>query len=213
MNDDITEQEARKKRFHIPIYDDLLKVVEVWILMLLLLSVVGATFLNILNRNFGLGLWEYAVVEKMVYSFTFFLGLYGGVVASRRAKHIAIDAVTHFLKPWICSCVTSFLQLVGAVTCMVVCYAAYLWLYSAIEADATLLEGRTEWWLNTRMWRWPVVVAFGWMALHFLVNSGRFAYDAINPCAAEPESEQSEAGDSNQEQAGNEADASVEGTD
>jgi TRAP-type C4-dicarboxylate transport system permease small subunit len=200
MSADPTEGEGRRIRVHIPFYDDVLKILEVWILMALLFLVVGATFLNILDRNFSLGLWEYAVVEKMVYSFTFFLGLYGGVVASRRAKHIAIDAVTHFLKPWLCSCVSVFLQLVGAATCMVLSYAAYRWLYDTVDADATLLGGRTEWWLNVRMWRWPVIVAFGWMALHFLVNAGRFAFDLIKPPDAEPDPDREPPQDGEQEQ-------------
>lgn len=149
--------------------------------MFLLFAVIGATFCNILDRNFDLGLWEFAVVEKMVYSFTFFLGLAGGIVASRQTKHIAIDALTHFLKPQTRVILAAFLQLVGSVTCAIITYAAYLWLYETIETHSTLLEGRTQWWLSTRLWRWPVVIAFGWMALHFLVNSGRFTYDAINP--------------------------------
>ena len=86
MSTEPREFGARKTRVHIPFYDDVLKSVEVWLLLGLLTFVIGATFLNILDRNFQLGLWEYAVVEKMVYSFTFFLGLFGGVLASRRAK-------------------------------------------------------------------------------------------------------------------------------
>ena len=52
--------------FHIPIYDDLLKHLEVGALTVMLLGVILATFINILDRNFQLGIWDYAVVEKMV---------------------------------------------------------------------------------------------------------------------------------------------------
>ena len=183
-----TEMGDRKTRYHIPFYDDVLKVTEVWLVLILLFVVILATFLNILDRNFGLDLWEYAIVEKMVYSFTFFIGLFGGVIASRRAKHIAIDAVTHFLPTRTRAGLAVVLQLIGAMTCFMLTYAAYDWLYSTIEEHVTLLEGRTEWWLSTRLWRWPTVIAFGWMGLHFLVNAGRFYYDFVKP----PERESAE---------------------
>jgi len=178
---DPNDSEERVVRFHIPVYDDLLKVAEVWLVLLLLFLVLGATFLNILDRNFGLSLWDYAVVEKMVYSLTFYLGLFGGVIAARQAKHISIDAVSHFLKPRVRSGLRSVLQIIGAATCFTIAYAAYLWIYTEVGETDALLATRTEWWLNTRLWRWPIVIAFALMALHFLVNAGRFAYDTLDP--------------------------------
>lgn len=172
---------GREARHHIPFYDDFLKHFEVWIVVVLLLLVVFVTFVNILDRNFQLGLWEYATIEKMVYSMVFFIGMYGGVIAARRAKHIAIDAVTHFLSPRRRLALGVVLQIIGGLTCLVLMSACWEWIHSIIQADDTLVPGREEWWLRVRLWRMPVAIAFGWMALHFFVNAGRFFIDALRP--------------------------------
>lgn len=165
--------------FHIPIYDDLLKHLEVGVLTVMLLGVILATFINILDRNFQLGIWDYAVVEKMVYSVVFFIGLFGGVVASRRAKHIAIDAVAHFLAPKPRKMLSSLLQLICAAVCVVLTVASYQWIMQVLEPEASLLPARSEWYLNERLWRYPTVLAFGLMSLHFAVNGIRFAVDGL----------------------------------
>jgi len=171
-----------KPRFHIPFYDDVLKVTEVWIVLIMLLLVISATFINIIDRNFQIGIWEYAVIEKMVYSLTFFIGMYGGVIAARRCKHISVDAVTHFLTLRQRRSLGVIMQIIGGLTCAVIAMACYDWIHSdLVPADDTLVPGKDEWWLSTRLWRWPVVIAFAWMTLHFFVNAGRFFYDAMWP--------------------------------
>ncbi len=175
-----------KPRFHIPFYDDVLKITEVWLVLILLLLVVFATFVNIIDRNFQLGLWNYAIIEKMIYSLVFYIGLFGGVIASRRAKHIAIDAVTTFMSIPQRRMLGIVLQFIGGVTCVALSVAVYDWMMTIIDADTTLVPGRNEWWIKTRLWRWPVVIAFAWMAMHFFVNSARFLYDTLRPPAAPP---------------------------
>jgi len=174
-----------KPSFRIPIYDGILKHIEVGLLTFMLLAVVFATFINILDRNFQLGIWDYAIVEKMVYSVVFFIGLFGGVVASRRAKHIAIDAVAHFLKPTHRLLLSSLLQAICAAVCVVLTIASYTWIQEVLEPDASLLPARSEWYLNERLWRYPTVVAFAMMSLHFGVNSLRFAVDSFRKGATE----------------------------
>ena len=165
--------------FRIPIYDDVLKHLEVAILTIMLLGVVLATFVNILDRNFQLGLWDYAVVEKMVYSVVFFIGLFGGVVASRRAKHIAIDAVAHFLPPKPRMFLAALLQMICSGVCIVLTVASYQWIMQVLEPESSLLPARSEWYLNERLWRYPTVLAFALMSLHFAVNGLRFAVDGL----------------------------------
>ncbi|MFT5432008.1 MAG: TRAP-type C4-dicarboxylate transport system permease small subunit [Myxococcota bacterium] len=166
-------------RFHIPIYDDVLKVAEIWWLLILLLAVIAATFINILDRNFQWGIWDYMVVEKMIYSAVFYIGVFGGVIAARRAKHIAIDAFTHLLRPKPRLYLAAALQAVSAVVAFMIAHACYVWVMTIVEPDAGLLPAHPEWYLNARLWRWPVVVGFGLMSLHFAVNSLRFSIDGF----------------------------------
>ena len=192
MSSEDSQSTRPEARLHIPFYDDVLKVVEIWLVLGFLSLVILATFVNILDRNFQLGLWEYAIVEKMVYSMVFYVGLYGGVIAARRAKHIAIDAVTHFLSERMRLYLGVLLQAIGGVTCFVLMMACYDWVYEILHHDSTLIPGRDEWWVRTRLWRWPVIIAFGWMALHFFVNSGRFFVQAFRPIESAPSSEEAE---------------------
>jgi TRAP-type C4-dicarboxylate transport system permease small subunit len=178
-----------KPSFHIPFYDDVLKIVEVWLVLTLLLGVVFATFVNILDRNFQLGVWNYAVIEKMIYSAVFYIGIYGGVIAARRNKHIAIDAVATFLSLRQKRIVGIVLQAIAGVTCTVLMLSVHEWMMVIISADTGLVPGRDDWWLKVRLWRWPVVIGFGWMALHFFVNSGRFLHDTLRPPASDPGSD------------------------
>ena len=173
--------EDRGPRFHIPIYDDVLKHAETFILVVLLFGVIFSTFLNIIDRNFQIGIWDYAVVEKMIYSAVFYIGMFGGVAASRRAKHISIDAVAHLMPERPKLILGAILQVIGGITCVLLTRACYVWLYTVIDADEALLPAMEEWYLNMRLWRWPVVIAFAWMALHFFVNAFRYGYDAIYP--------------------------------
>ena len=179
-------------RIRIPFYDDVLRLVEIWFVVALLGMVVLSTFVNILDRNFGLGLWEYAVIEKMIYSSIFFIGVFGAVIASRRVEHIAIDAVAHFLPQRVRYGLSCLLQMVAAVVCFLLARACIAWILDVIGADATLLAGRTEWWLKTRLWRWPIAIGLGLMSLHFFVNGVRFGISTVKmeePKAASDEAE------------------------
>lgn len=170
-----------RPRFHIPIYDDVLKVAEVYAVMALLFGVIGGTFVNILNRNFDLQIWDYRIVSQVIYSMVFLLGMYGGVIAARRAQHIAIDAVGHLLPERWRLHLARDLQIVGGITCFILSRACYTWIM-AEEAGKSLVEGEDGiWWLDFRLWRYPVVVAFGLMSLHFFVNAGRQSYELVHP--------------------------------
>jgi len=169
----------RAPRHHIPIYDDVLKVLEIWWLLLLLMAVIAATFVNVLDRNFQWGIWDYMVVEKMIYSAVFYIGVFGGVVAARRAKHIAIDALTHLLPTRPRLFLGALLQAISAVVAGLIAHACYTWVMTIVEPEAALLPAHDEWYLNARLWRWPVVVGFALMSLHFAVNALRFLVDAL----------------------------------
>jgi TRAP-type C4-dicarboxylate transport system permease small subunit len=174
-----TEEKAPRR--HIPIYDDVLKVVEVWILIALLFAVIVITTVNILQRNFQFEIWDDAVTKQIVYALTFYLGLMGGVVASRRARHISIDAVSHFLPNRLRMGVSAFLQLVGAATCVLLACLAYQFLSVTENVGKPFIEGQDSWWLLRKGWLFPMVVLFSWMVLHFLVNSIRFAVRTLWP--------------------------------
>ena len=71
-----------------------------WITVAILLTVVIlVSFIEIVSRNTGIHFWDPFAAHKMVYALTFYVGLFGAVLATRKGKHIAIDVASPYLKP------------------------------------------------------------------------------------------------------------------
>ena len=61
---------------------------------LLLAAVLILGLIEILGRNLGWHPWDMGANQRTVYRFTFYLGVFGAVLASRQGKHIAIDVAS-----------------------------------------------------------------------------------------------------------------------
>ena len=66
---------------------------------ILLAAVLILSLIEILGRNLGWHPWDMGANQRAVYGFTFYLGLYGAVLASRQGKHISIDVASSYLSP------------------------------------------------------------------------------------------------------------------
>ena len=185
MNESSPERAPPGAQFHIPIYDDVLKQVEIWILSISLLVVIGASALNIMFRNLEWAVWNPTVVNQIVYALTFYLGIFGGVIAARRAQHISVDALSHYMSDRVRNGIGVILQLAGAATCLVLMSLAHEWV-GEIDADDYLVPRMAKWWLQRQLWLWPMVGAFGLMTLHFVVNAIRRGVAASCPAEADP---------------------------
>ena len=180
MSENNPEQPGLRATFHIPFYDGILKQCEIWLLMIALLVVIGASALNILFRNLEWAVWNPTIVNQVVYALTFYLGIFGGVIAARRAQHIGVDAVSHYMPKTLRRWMGVLLQLCGATACVTLMILAYEWV-DAIEHDEFLVPRMPIAWLSKRLWLWPMVGAFGLMSLHFVINSLRFGVAAMRP--------------------------------
>ncbi len=180
MSESNPQQPQLGATFHIPFYDGVLKQFEIWFLVIALLVVIGASALNILFRNLEWGVWNTTIVNQIVYALTFYLGLFGGVIAARRAQHIGVDALSHYMPIRLRRVMGVILQLCGAGACVTLMLLAYDWV-DATEHDDYLVPQIGQAWLSKRLWLWPMVGAFGLMSLHFIINALRFGVAAARP--------------------------------
>jgi len=118
--------------------------------------------------------------QRAVYGFTFYLGLFGAVLASRQGKHIAIDVASPYLSTQLKNRIGIVLALVGALACAGLAYAAQTFVVEVISPDQYLVPSQIPdaenpaWYSGLwkdRTWRWPMVPAFALMSLHFLVGA------------------------------------------
>jgi TRAP-type C4-dicarboxylate transport system permease small subunit len=185
VNESSPENASPDAQFYIPIYDGALKQLEIWILSIALLVVIGASALNIVFRNLDWAVWNATVVNQIVYALTFYLGIFGGVIAARRAQHISVDALSHYMPDRLRNSLGVILQLVGAATCLMLMSLAHEWV-GKIDSDDFLVPRMSKWWLQRQLWLWPMVGAFGLMTLHFVVNAIRRGVAASCPTDADP---------------------------
>ena len=109
-------------------------------------------------------------VQTVLYAVAFYLGLFGGVLATRKANHIAIDAVTHYLPARVQLRLEGLIMLGSAVVVLWIGERAYYYVYHVVTDHQELIPamGGGVWAL--RPWVWPIGLCFGWMGLHFLVG-------------------------------------------
>ena len=174
------------------LYDGVLGRLEQVVLGVLLTAVIVLSFVEILNRNLDLALWEAAATNRITFSLVFYIGLFGAVVATRQARHIAIDAVTPYLPPRARAAVSGALLLASAVACAWITMTARRYVTDVIGPDDRFLPDKVAWYWRDRLWKQPLVVAFALMTLHFAVAGatrlvaaarGGRALDAQEPSA------------------------------
>lgn len=151
-------------------YFRVLGAIETLILALLLAATIGLSFTEILNRNFAWHLWDASAVNMAIYSTTFYCGLFGAVVATRRLRHIRIDALAPYLPRHISTKIDAVTSWIAAFACVWLTIVAIEFIQGGIIAvDDQLVPGKEGWFWQTRLWKWPMVVGFALMALHFAV--------------------------------------------
>jgi TRAP-type C4-dicarboxylate transport system permease small subunit len=142
------------------------------IVALLLAAVLILSLIEILSRNLGWHPWDMGANQRAVYGFTFYLGVFGAVLASRKGKHIAIDVASPYLAPRMKMRLSVLLFLVGALACSGLAYSVHTFVVEVVDPDAYLVPNQigSAWW-KEQYWRWPMAPAFGLMAFHFLIGA------------------------------------------
>ena len=115
---------------------------EASVVGLLLAAVLVLSLIEILGRNLGWHPWDMGANQRAVFGFTFYLGLYGAVLASRQGKHISIDVASPYLAPKAKLRIGIFLTLVAAVACAGLATSAYIFITEVIQPDQYLVPSQ-----------------------------------------------------------------------
>ncbi len=115
------------------------------------------------------GIDDLTILQTLVYNGTLILCLFGAAMAARRASHIAVDAITPHLKPRVRARVDGVMWLLAAGVSAWIAATGYEYVTEFVSADDRIILGQGEFY-SKRTWRWPLVIAFGLMALHFTVT-------------------------------------------
>jgi len=152
------------------IYSVVLATVERWIVVALAAAVVLGGLAVAAGRTFGLDVGDAPTIQTVVFVLCFYLCMAGGIVATRRAAHIKIDAVTPHLPETFKLRLEGVLLLLSAVVSVLVALAAWRYVNTLIPEGDSLIPGAEGPWWSKRAWRWPIGLCFAWMSLHFLVG-------------------------------------------
>lgn len=167
------------------LYNSWLDRLEWGLLVVLLAAVIGISFTEILNRNFVWHLWDSAAANKVVYVLTFYVGLFGAVLATRSAKHIRIDAISPYLSPRARTRLELLASVAGAVATVWMTAVAYRYIRDFVPVSERFLPDKPEWYWRLRYWRAPMVFAFGLMGVHFAVGAVHRAKELMRPESTE----------------------------
>ena len=154
-------------------YDVVLLRMELALIALLLANVVGLSLLLILARNFHFSVWDPSALSRIVFASAFLACLYGGGLAARSNRHIAIDAFASLLPGPIRSRLGVFVSAVAAVASLAICYHALRYLNSIVDPRSSLAPGSDAWFLREWIWKLSIAAAFALISVHFSVGAIR----------------------------------------
>lgn len=135
---------------------------------LLLALMLGAMVLiaaaQILLRN--LFEWNFSWGDPLTRLLVLWVGLLGALAATRQNRHIAIDLVTHLLRPRARAAVQAINSLFAAVVCGVVAWYAGVFILEERGLGGTSLLGLPDWLLHA-----VIPLGFGLIALRYALHT------------------------------------------
>ena len=161
------------KRWMNCFYDVFLLRMELALITFLLANVVGLSLLLIFARNFQFSIPDPSALSRITFASAFLACLYGGCLAARTNRHIAIDALASLLPSRIRNGLEVFVSSVAAVASLVICYHALRYLNSIVDPQSSLAPASDAWFLREWVWKLSIAVAFALMSLHFCVRAVR----------------------------------------
>ncbi len=161
------------KKWLVRCYDVYLLRLELTFIALLLTEVVGLSVLLILSRNFHFPLWDPSATSRIVFASAFLACLYGGCLATRANRHIAIDPFATYLAPLARKRLDAVLSFLAAGVSGIIYSHAMRYLTIMVHPSSSLAPASDAWFLREWAWKLPIAWAFALIALHFLVNGIR----------------------------------------
>lgn len=138
---------------------------EAFLCLLLLAMIFLACFQIALRDLFSTG---FSWIDPLLRQLLLWSGLFGAALATRRRKHIVIDIASHLLpvrvQPWI----DAVLNLLAAIVCGILAYAAIIFILNEAEFSGDRLL------LGIASWRFYLAfpAAFILTTVYFLANTG-----------------------------------------
>jgi TRAP-type C4-dicarboxylate transport system permease small subunit len=152
------------------LYGKLLLWIEWGLVVVLTSVVVTLSMMSLISSSFGVDLGDGPTIQTVTYALCFYLCLFGAVIATRRASHIGVDAVTPHLKPAVRLRVEGGLQVVAGVAAVWLGLTAWAYTFETVQEDARFVPGTLSDWFLTQRWVWPTGLCFFWIAFHFFVG-------------------------------------------
>ena len=154
-------------------YDVVLLRVELGFITFLLAIVVGLSALLILGRNFHFSVWDPSSLSRIVFASAFVACVYGGCLAARTNRHIAIDAFASLLPGSIRIRLEGVVSAVAAVASLAICFHALRYLNLVVDPQSSLTPASDAWFLREWVWKLSIAAAFALIAVHFSVGAIR----------------------------------------
>ena len=171
----------RMRRF----YDVVLLRIELAFIAFLLANVVGPSLLLILARNLHFSVWNPSALSQLSFASAFLACLYGGSLAARANRHIAIDAFASLLPGSIHRHLEGFVSSVAAVASLAICYYALRYLSSVVDPRSSLAPASDAWFLREWIWKLLIAAAFALISVHFSVAAIRSFASGADPSEGE----------------------------
>ncbi|MFC1558604.1 TRAP transporter small permease [candidate division KSB1 bacterium] len=140
--------------------DNLFERIEKIFLVLVLLSVIGLSFFQVILRNYFSGgiFWADIFLRNMV----LWLGLIGASLATKRERHIGIDIVSRIVKSRGKYAVNIIISFVSMVVCLILFNASLVFIESEKSFGSEIFDGFPSWIVQM-----VFPVAFGLMIFRF----------------------------------------------
>ncbi|MBW2271060.1 MAG: TRAP transporter small permease subunit [Deltaproteobacteria bacterium] len=155
------------------LYDVVLLRIELAFITLLLANTVGLSLLLIFARNLHFSVWNPSAMNRVIFASAFLACLWGGCLATRRGKHIAIDAAVSHLPGAIRRRLDGLTCSVSAVASLILYYHSIRYLNLLVDPTSSMAPSSDAWFLREWVWKLGVAGAFAQIALHFTVRAVR----------------------------------------
>ncbi len=152
----------------------LVYIIESGLLILLLLTIIGLSFTDILLRNFFNSGLTFA--PPVVRALVLWLGLLGALYATRDNKHITIDVLARLLPLKMQTHVKGFTSLFATIVCSVIAWHGFIFVYETHFYSDTVF-GNTPAWLVQLV----IPVSFLLIGIRFLVHGLRCFFVPVQP--------------------------------
>ena len=155
------------------LYDVVLLRLELAFITLLLANTVGLSLLLIFSRNLHFAVWDPSAMSRVIFASAFLACLWGGCLATRRSRHIAIDAAVSRLPRATRRRLDGLTCSLSAVASLIIYYHSLRYLNLLVDPLSSMAPGSDAWFLREWVWKLGVAGAFAQMALHYAVRAVR----------------------------------------